>query len=116
MQDETYQVTNFIGGHWLEGDGEPREIIDPATGEAFVAVYDATIELAHSAVVAARKAGARWVRRTTVERAAVMRTVAEKIRRGAETLVSLVVRKTVNVNYARHPVGALMPYGKAAPE
>ncbi|MCY4137598.1 MAG: aldehyde dehydrogenase family protein [Rhodobacteraceae bacterium] len=93
MQDEAYQTTDFIGGHWLEGDGEPREIIDPATGEAFVAVRDATIEQAHSAVVAAKRAGARWAGRTTVERAAVMRRVADLVRRDAETLASLVVRE-----------------------
>ncbi len=93
MQDEAYQTTNFIGGRWLEGVGEPREIVDPATGEAFVAVRDATIEQALSAVAAAKKAGAQWAGRTTVERAAVMHRVADLIRRGAETLASLMVRE-----------------------
>ena len=93
MQDEAYQTTNFIGGHWLEGNGEPREIIDPATGEAFVAVRDATIEQVYSAVVAAKMAGAQWAGRTTLERAAVMRRVADLIRRDAEALASLVVRE-----------------------
>ncbi len=93
MQYEAHQTTNFIGGHWLEGDGEPREIIDPATGEAFVAVRDATIEQAQFAVVAAKKAGALWAGHTTVERAAVMRRVADLIRRDAEMLASIVVRE-----------------------
>ncbi len=106
MQDETYQTTNFIAGHWLEGDGEPREIIDPATGEAFVAVRDATIEQAHSAVVAAKKADAQWAGCTTVERAAVMRMVADLIRRDTEVLASLVVREQGKPIFAARGEGA----------
>jgi len=78
---------NFIGGHWVAPiDGEYRENLTPATGEAICEVAHSgaeDIELALDAAHAARDA---WGEASTTERSKVLNAVADAIEENLEML------------------------------
>ncbi len=49
------EARHWIGGEWV-ADGERRESVNPATGEVIGYFFDATVETAQSAIVAAKSA------------------------------------------------------------
>src|SRR6185436_13666147 len=82
----------YIDGAWCAGEGGPdREIVNPATGEAFARAPEASPAQARGAIAAARRAQPEWGRRAPIERARVMRRISALIRRDAEALARLVV-------------------------
>ncbi len=86
----------FIDGEWVEADDRVTyEIVDPATEEVVATVPRAGRSDAERAVRAAREAFDKgpWPRMTAVERAAVLRKVADKIRERAEELAVLETRQ-----------------------
>jgi lactaldehyde dehydrogenase/glycolaldehyde dehydrogenase len=81
----------FLGGRWLDaGDGGTRAVINPATGEAFAAVPEATRADAQEALAAAAAAQPSWEARPPIERAAYLHRIAALVREHKEELARLV--------------------------
>jgi betaine-aldehyde dehydrogenase len=79
----------FIDGERVEGEGRPRALVDPATGDAIGEVRDCTPEQVARAVRAAERAQVEWVRRTPGERARSMSKVADAVEaRGADIVAA----------------------------
>ena len=86
----------FIDGEWVDADDRVTyEVVDPATEEVVATVPRGGRADAERAVRAAREAFDKgpWPRLTAVERAAVLRKVADKIRERAEELAALETRQ-----------------------
>ena len=103
----------FIDGEWVDADDRVTyEVVDPATEEVVATVPRGGRSDAERAVRAAREAFDKgpWPRMTAVERAAVLRKVADKIRERAEELAVLETRQmgklladsVVDMNDAAH--------------
>lgn len=89
---QTYQMR--IGPHWRgSSDGATRPVLNPATGEPFAKVPEATREDARAALEAAQAAQPAWEALTGVERAAYLKRVAQLIQADAERLARLVVEE-----------------------
>jgi lactaldehyde dehydrogenase / glycolaldehyde dehydrogenase len=89
---ETHQM--LIGGAWRgASDGQTRPVLNPATGEAFASVPEATAADARAALEAARAAQPAWAALTGVQRAAHVRRIVEGIGQDAERLARLVTRE-----------------------
>src|SRR6185503_13434462 len=80
----------LIDGRRIESP-KTRDVESPATGEKIAAVPEASAEQVQAALNAARKAQADWGRLAPLERGAVMRRIADLIRRDAEKLARIVV-------------------------
>lgn len=88
------QYHMLIGGEWRgASDGRTRPVINPAIGEAFAEVPEATPDDARAALQAARAAQPAWEALSGVQRAAYLQRIAESIRADAERLARLVVRE-----------------------
>ncbi|HUP27240.1 MAG TPA: aldehyde dehydrogenase [Chloroflexia bacterium] len=89
---ETYQMR--IGGEWRgSSDGKTRPVLNPATGEAFAEVPEATREDARVALEAAQSAQPAWEALTGTQRAAYLKKVVSLIQDDAERLARLVVQE-----------------------
>ena len=97
----------YIDGDWQAGGaGGTREVIDPATGETYTTVPEATPGQVAAAIAAARRAQPDWGRRSPLERAGLMRTVADLVRRDLAVLAEIVVREQGKpIQEARGEVG-----------
>lgn len=80
-----------IDGEAVEGEGDPRPIIDPATGTAVDEVRDCSPAQVDEAVAAARRAAGEWGTRTPGERARVLLRLADLMERDADELTRLEV-------------------------
>ncbi|MFW0783788.1 aldehyde dehydrogenase family protein [Gordonia sp. CPCC 206044] len=82
----------YIGGEWRGArDGGTRELTNPATGEVFATVDEATADDARAAISAARATfdDGEWSSTSVTERAAVLRTIADLLVRDKATLARL---------------------------
>ena len=70
---------------------EHRAVSNPATGETYAEVPEASAEQVAEALAAARKAQRAWGHAAPIERAAVMKRIAAKVREQAEELARIVV-------------------------
>lgn len=95
----------FVDGRWREpASGRYREDVDPATGEPFALAAESAPEDVERAVGAARRAmeERRWLTVDPLERARVLRRIADGIRARAGDLAALMVRENgMPVNFAR---------------
>ncbi len=80
-----------IDGREVEGEGDPRRIIDPATGTAVDGVRDCSLAQVDAAIAAARRAAPEWGDRTPGERARVLLRLADLMERDAAELTRLEV-------------------------
>jgi lactaldehyde dehydrogenase/glycolaldehyde dehydrogenase len=80
----------LVGGEWREGGGSPREILDPATGEALASVADADPGDVAAAVAAADEAQGGWARRPAIERGEALLALADRFEAGAEELAETI--------------------------
>lgn len=81
----------FVDGTWLRGGGrQSREIINPATGELLGHLPMATPQDLDLAIAAAGRAFLQWRAVPPVERAKVLKSIAERIRGHAEALARIV--------------------------
>src|SRR5215207_1819896 len=83
----------FIDGRPTAGTGEPVDLVDPATGEAFASLTQASVGDVDRAVRSAATAFPHWSARTPGDRAAVLAAVADALAAAAD-LVDLEVRET----------------------
>ena len=79
----------LVGGEFVEGEGEPETILNPATGETICLIREASVEQLRSAVQAAAAAFPSWARRTPKERSAMLLKLADVIDGHAPELASL---------------------------
>ena len=83
----------YIDGHWVVGEGEPFEVINPATEEALAVVPALTAAQADDAVAAAARAfaGGPWSRVPARERSRLLHRLADLLARDQEQLIDLMV-------------------------
>jgi aminobutyraldehyde dehydrogenase len=69
----------LIGGELVAGEGQPEDILNPATGETIVTVNEASKAQVDAAVAAAATAFPAWSRTTPAERSARLLKLADRI-------------------------------------
>ncbi|WP_238942065.1 aldehyde dehydrogenase family protein [Bacillus sp. REN10] len=90
--EKTLQLKMYINGEWKDGsDNKTREVINPATGEVIAYAAEGTVEDARQAIAVAKAAfeSGIWSDLPTVERAAYLYKIADKIDEKAEELAQL---------------------------
>ena len=84
------QASHYINGAFVEDmEGEPLDVLYPATAEIIARVHLATPNIVEQAVEAARKAQPAWARLKPVERGRILRRAAEILRARNEELARL---------------------------
>lgn len=95
----------LINGQFRTGPTQ-RDVVNPATGQAFAKVYMADAGMAHEAIASARAAQPAWGALAPLQRAAVMREIARLIRQDAEDYARLIVSEQgKTIKEARGEVG-----------
>lgn len=85
-------VASFVDGKPLRGSGDRFETINPATGKAFAAVYDAAAADVNAAVAAAQRGFEIWSAMTGTERGRILHRAAQLLRSRNEELAALEVQ------------------------
>jgi succinate-semialdehyde dehydrogenase/glutarate-semialdehyde dehydrogenase len=86
------QTNLYIGGEWRESsDGQPIDVLDPATGEPIAAVASASGDDAKAAVDAAAAAGPAFAATSPQERAELLRTAFEMLIARSDEVAHLIV-------------------------
>ena len=83
----------YINGEWIDGDAEPVDVCDPASGECLATVASASAAQVEQAVAAAQAAFSEWSRLLARERAALLRRWYQLIVAHADTLGWIVTRE-----------------------
>ncbi|MFH1726037.1 MAG: gamma-aminobutyraldehyde dehydrogenase [Elusimicrobiota bacterium] len=78
----------LIGGKWVRGSGNPREVIDPATERTIAVVRDAGADDVDRAVAAAKESfdDGRWSKKSPGERSLALFRLADLIEKDAQRL------------------------------
>ena len=85
-------ISSFVNGLRLQGSGERFESINPATGLAFAAVYDASQADVDAAVDAAHAGFLIWSAMTGTERGRILRRAVDILRSRNDELAALEVQ------------------------
>ena len=103
---------NFINGKFVPSGGKERiEVTNPSTGKLICTVPESTPADVETAVAAAEATQHAWSRRPAIERARVLRAVAEKIRAKAEALARVITEELGKpLDLARLEVGGTAEY------
>jgi succinate-semialdehyde dehydrogenase / glutarate-semialdehyde dehydrogenase len=80
----------YVDGRWIDGDANPVEVHDPASGELLASVASASGPQVEQAVAAAKRAFASWSRMLARERSAILRRWYELIVENADELGRIV--------------------------
>ena len=96
------QTRMLIGGELVAGEGQPEDILNPATGETIVTINEASKAQVDAAVAAAATAFPAWSRTTPAERSARLLKLADRIEAEAEAFAKLESR-----NCGKPPARAL---------
>ena len=85
----------YIDGRWVTGEGEPFEVINPATEEVLAVVPGLTTAQADEAVAAAARAfaGGPWSTVPARERSRLLHRLADLIERDTDKLIDLMVEE-----------------------
>jgi len=84
-----YETRLLIGGEFVQGEGALIEVENPATEEIVATVAGASVSQLDAAVIAAREAAPVWASMPAVDRAPLLRGIAEKLRERTELLAGL---------------------------
>ena len=88
----------YINGAWREGsDGELAEDVNPATGESFARVAQASARDVEDAITAAYEARHAWQKMLANEREALLHRAAELIAAQGERIRDLIIEETGSV-------------------
>lgn len=75
------QASHFVNGRYIEdSNGEPLNVIYPATGEIVATLHVATSDIIEQAVASAKKAQREWAKLSGTERGRILRRAADTIR------------------------------------
>jgi aldehyde dehydrogenase (NAD+) len=88
---EPYEL--YVDGEWVDGEGEPFESTNPATGETIASFAHASPADVERAVGAARAAADEWRRQSYVDRAEVLWDVYTELRERKDELGQIVSRE-----------------------
>ena len=80
----------LVGGEWIEAP-DRRPVLNPADESVIAEVPEADVSSAERALEAAKRAQPAWARRSGVERGALLRAIANRIRERSEELARIVV-------------------------
>jgi lactaldehyde dehydrogenase/glycolaldehyde dehydrogenase len=95
----------YLDGLWVTTD-ETRPVINPADESIIAEVPEAEADHAEQALQAAQRAQRDWGRKSGVERGAILRAIAERIRSRQEELAQLVVAEQgKTITEARGEIG-----------
>jgi betaine-aldehyde dehydrogenase len=84
------KASHYINGRYVEDEqGEPIEVVYPATGETIARIHAATPNIIELAVEAASAAQYQWARLKPVERGRILRRAADMLRDRNEELARL---------------------------
>ncbi|MER3555400.1 MAG: gamma-aminobutyraldehyde dehydrogenase [Meiothermus sp.] len=83
------QTKMLVGGEFVTGEGQPLDILNPATGETLLKLPEASVEQVKSAVAAAEKAFDTWSQTTPKDRSILLLKLADKIDENAEEFARL---------------------------
>ena len=90
----------YIGGEWrLGGTGEVADDLNPATGEVFARVAQASEQDVDDAIAAAYAARAPWQKLLAAEREAILLAAADTFARHTKDLVDLLIEETGSVTF-----------------
>ena len=93
MAEDKKSYLMLIDGEFVTGEAGTRPVINPANGQAFVDVPEASPDQARRAIEAARKAQKAWGLKSPLARAAIMKRIAALVRQNARHLAEVVVRE-----------------------
>ena len=79
MTNKIRQIPLYIGGRWVDGDGDPVTLTSPSTGDAIAEVHQGTSKDVTVAVEAAWMAAARLAAMTAFERATLTHRIADAL-------------------------------------
>ena len=85
-------ISSFVNGLQVQGSGERFESINPATGLAFAAVYEASQSDVDAAVEAAHAGFLVWSAMTATERGRILRRAVDLLRSRNDELAALEVQ------------------------
>jgi betaine-aldehyde dehydrogenase len=85
-------ISSFVNGLHMQGSGERFESVNPATGQAFAAVYDASQTDVDAAVAAAQAGFLVWSTMSATERGRILRRAADILRSRNDELAALEVQ------------------------
>ncbi len=86
---EGLETRLLIGGEQVGGEGDPLEVENPATEEAFATVTLPAAEQVDAAIAAAREASREWGRTPAVERGEMLHEVANRLRARTDELAAV---------------------------
>lgn len=85
---------NFVNGKFSPiGSKDRIEVTNPSTGGVICTVPESSNDDVEEAISAAEKAQADWAMRPAIERAGVLRTLAQQIRQSAEFIARVIVEE-----------------------
>jgi lactaldehyde dehydrogenase/glycolaldehyde dehydrogenase len=85
---------NFINGRFIaSSSGDRIEVTNPATGQPICTVPESTSSDLEAALAAAEAAQPEWAKRPAIERAKVLRAVAQRIRENTEPLARIITEE-----------------------
>jgi len=87
------QFQHFVDGRFVEGSGNPIEVLNPATEQSLGAATDAGAALTDAAIGAARAAQDAWAAQPAIARAQYLRRIAAGIREAAPQIASVIARE-----------------------
>jgi succinate-semialdehyde dehydrogenase/glutarate-semialdehyde dehydrogenase len=90
--ENTGRTNLYIDGEWREAsDGQPIDVLDPATGETIATVASAAADDAKAAVDAAAAAGPGFAALSPLERSELLRTAFEMLTARSDEVAHLIV-------------------------
>jgi lactaldehyde dehydrogenase / glycolaldehyde dehydrogenase len=117
MMSTTTERGLFIGGEWRAGNGDARDVVDPATEQTLAEVQGASDRDVDDAVAAARAAQRAWQRLPARERAAHVRQMADVLEAHGERIAGLLVAEVGKpLSEARGEVAFAVEYARYAAE
>ncbi len=87
------QFQHFVDGRFVEGSGNPIEVLNPATEQHLGAATDAGAALTDAAIGAARAAQDAWAAQPAITRAQYLRRIAAGIREAAPQIANVIARE-----------------------
>jgi hypothetical protein len=93
-----YAYRAFIGGQWVDGDGEEIEVVNPSTGDVIGTVVSSTVAQVDQAVQVAKEAWASWRKTAVLERVDLCRhafTLCEERLEEMSEMICLEVGKPI---------------------
>src|SRR5438874_12135235 len=79
----------YYAGKWQKPAGRSVEVMSPGTSESLGQVVEGTAADAEAAIAAAKSAFRDWRRMPPIERAKMLRAIAEVLRRNGEELAMI---------------------------